>query len=210
MAWTLADSKMEATTLPSAAEAKAALVGELRRQLRILASILIGLWLIHFVNALAFQGHLAQFGLFPRTTIGLRGILFAPLLHGSTGHLVGNTIGISLLGGLTLAREERDFWIVTGIGALGAGLGVWLFGRSVLHIGASGVIFAYFGYLLSTGVFERRLGSILLSVVTALLWGSFVFGVLPGQRGISWEGHLSGLLAGIVAAWLIARRPRSA
>jgi membrane associated rhomboid family serine protease len=194
---------------PTAAEARTAFWSELRRDARIVVMVLAVLWAILIINAVAFGGELVKLGIFPRQTVGLRGIVFAPLLHGGVAHLLGNSIGLALLGGLVLLREERDFWIVTLVGALVGGLGTWLFGRATYHVGASGVLFAYLGYLLSTGIFERRAGAILLSLVAGLTWGGLVFGVLPGQPGISWESHLFGFGGGAVAAWFIARRRRA-
>jgi len=191
--------------LPTAAEAKRALSREFRRDVRILVGIVAVLWGILLVDAAIVGAQLTRLGILPRTTIGLRGILFAPFLHSGVGHLFGNTIGLLLLGGLVLLREEADFWSVTGIGALAGGMGLWLFGRPAIHVGASGIIFCYFGYLISTGYFERRFGSMLLSTAAVFLWGGLIFGILPGQPGVSWEGHLFGLLAGVLAAWLLSR-----
>jgi membrane associated rhomboid family serine protease len=191
--------------LPTPSEAKRALTVELRRDAAILVGIIAPLWVILGANAVFFGGQLVRFGIVPRTVAGLRGILFAPVLHLNMPHLFGNTVGLILLGGMVLLREESDFWIVTGIGAGLGGLGTWLFGRTTVHVGASGVLFAYLGYLLFTGFFERRIGSILLSLGAAFLWGGFVWGILPGQPAISWESHLFGFLAGILAARLLSR-----
>jgi membrane associated rhomboid family serine protease len=203
----------QGTHLPTPADAKRALKRELRRDRHILVSIIAVLWLVLLVNAVFFGGDLLRFGIVPRTTAGLRGIVFAPFLHENAGHLFGNTVGLFLLGGLVLLREEADFWIVTAVGILIGGAGTWLVGHSAVHVGASGAVFAYFGYLILTGFFERRIGSILLSAGALLLWGGLLFGVLPGQPGISWEGHLFGLLGGVCAAGLLSRygrRKRSA
>ncbi|HSE45427.1 MAG TPA: rhomboid family intramembrane serine protease [Gemmatimonadales bacterium] len=191
--------------LPTAAEAKRALSREFHRDVRILVGIVAVLWGVLLVDAALLSVQLTRFGILPRTAIGLRGLLFAPFLHSGVGHLIGNTIGFLLLGCLVLFREETDFWTVSGVGALAGGMGLWLFGRPAIHVGASGIIFCYFGYLISTGYFERRIGSILLSLGAVGLWGGFIFGILPGQPGVSWEGHLFGLLSGVLAAWLLAR-----
>jgi len=178
---------------------------ELWRDVRILGVLVGALWAVLLINSAVLGGQLNGLGILPRTGTGLRGIFFAPLLHAGPGHLFSNTVGLVLLGGLVLLRDEKAFWIVTIVGALVAGLGTWLFGRAALHIGASGVVFAYFGYLVSAGWFERRVLSILLSLVAIALWGGLFFGILPGQPGISWEGHLFGLIGGALAAWLLAR-----
>ena len=192
--------------LPSST--RSTLFGDLRRAYSILGGALVVLWLILLCDSVFFGGHLLRFGILPRSLPGLRGIVFAPFLHVSASHLLANSIGLVLLGGLVLLRNEADFWIVTLVGAIVGGLGTWLFARAEIHVGASGVIFAYFGYLVSTGFFERRFGAIAISVLAVLSWGSLIFGILPGQRGISWESHLFGLAAGGVSAWLIALRRR--
>lgn len=179
-----------------------------RRWMRTIVLFIVVIWVVGLLDAFVFGGRLAAFGILPRTERGLLGILLAPLLHGGVGHLIANTTGIFVFGGLVILRSEVHFWVVTLVGTLASGVGTWLFGRPAFHIGASGVIFAYFGYLLFTGWFERRLGSIVLSVLVLLLWGSTLFGILPVQRTISWEGHLFGLLGGAASAWLLARRHR--
>ena len=127
--------------LPTAAEAKRALAREFQHDVRILVGTVAVLWGILLVDAALFGVQLTQFGILPRTAIGLPGIPFAPFLHSGVAHLFGNTIGLLLLGGLVLFREEADFWTVTGIGALVGGMGLWLFGRPAIHVGASGIIF---------------------------------------------------------------------
>jgi membrane associated rhomboid family serine protease len=189
-----------------------AATGELGRYLRRSARTIgwsVGLmWGIGAANLLLFAGSLNAFGIVPRTVHGLIGIPLAPLLHGGVFHLISNTVGMVLLGGLVILREERHFWVVTLCATMLGGLGVWAFGRPAVHIGISGVIFGYLGYLLLTGWFERRLGSILLSVAAFLLWAPMLLGVLPVQVGVSWESHLFGFLSGTLAAWWLARRRR--
>jgi membrane associated rhomboid family serine protease len=186
--------------------ARTAVTGYLRRTVLTVGGFVALIWIIWLINAAVFDGALFAFGIRPRDATGLIGIPLHPLLHGDLGHLLHNSAGILLFGTLLYLREESDFWIVTALGALLGGLGVWLLGRPLIHIGASGVIFAYFGYLVSAGLFERRIGSLILSAVLFIGWGSLLLGVLPLQRGISWEGHLFGFAAGIVAAWLLVQR----
>ena len=152
-------------------------------------------------------GLLTQFGVIPRTVIGLRGILFAPFIHGSFAHLVSNTVPFLLLGWLVMLRDSRHFMRVTLASMLGAGLMAWLIGApGSVHIGASGVIFGYLGFLMLAGWYERSFMSILLSVGVTALWGGLVFGVMPGQPGISWQGHLGGFIGGVLAARSLRRR----
>jgi membrane associated rhomboid family serine protease len=152
-------------------------------------------------------GLLSQFGVIPRTVVGLRGILFAPFIHGSFTHLVSNTVPFLILGWLVMLRDSRHFLRVTLASMLGAGLMAWLIGApGSVHIGASGVIFGYLGFLMLAGWYERSFMSILLSIGVTALWGGLVFGVMPGQPGISWQGHLGGFVGGILAARSLRRR----
>lgn len=146
---------------------------------------------------------LDQYGIVPRNLIGLRGILFAPFLHGNLGHLIGNTIPFLVLGWFVMLREINDFLVVSIISALVSGLGTWLFGAPGIHIGASGVIFGYLGYLLLRGYFERSAIAIAMSLFVCVLYGSLLFGLSPFQIGISWEGHLFGFLGGVLSARLL-------
>lgn len=164
------------------------------------------IWAVWLVNLAIFHGGLNAFGVRPRTLTGLIGVPIHPLLHGDLAHLLHNSIGILLFGTLAYLREEFDFWVVAGFGAIGGGFAIWLLGRPVIHVGASGVIFALFGYLLFAGWFERRIGSMILSVFLFLGWGSVLLGMIPLQQGVSWEGHLFGFLSGVAAARFLARR----
>ena len=172
-----------------------------------LAAVLGVLWAVYGLNLTALDGQLLAYGIMPRTAEGLRGIAFAPLLHGGVNHLITNTIGLAVFGGLVMLRSRSNFWMVTFIGVIASGFGTWFFGRPGVHVGASGVVFAYFGYLLFTGLFERRLGPLLLSVGVFVIWGPTIYGILPVTQAVSWEGHLFGFIGGMLMAWVLAGRP---
>lgn len=168
----------------------------------ILFGMLALMWVIEIIDQLTGQ-RLDRLGIWPRMPFGLRGILFAPFLHGGFGHLLSNTVPFLVLGWLVMLREISDFFIVTAIAMVVGGLGTWVFGAPGVHIGASGVIFGYLGFLLLRGYFERSMVSITFSLIVGALYGSLIWGVLPTQIGISWEGHLFGFLGGVLAArWL--------
>ncbi len=173
----------------------------------LLGGFVVLCWLVLAADAVL-PGSFAIFGVVPRSVNGLRGIPLAPLLHGNAAHLMSNTVPLLVLGGLVLAADDRRFLTVTLWSVLGAGLAAWLFGapRSV-HVGASGVVFGYLGFLLSHGWFARRVGMILVSLFVAGVWGGLVFGVLPGQSGVSWQSHAGGFVAGVLAARHVAKRP---
>jgi len=179
--------------------------GELKTQAKILGALVAIFWIITFVNEIFLRGRLNALGILPLNPVGLRGILFAPFLHGGFYHVAANTVPFIVLGWLVMLRNISDFYFVSIIAALVGGLGTWLSGdpRSV-HIGASGVIFGYFGYLLFRGYFERSFVAIAISLVIAVTYGSLIWGVLPTRSYISWEGHLFGFIGGIIAAKLLS------
>lgn len=188
---------------------------ELKLQILILLSCVALAWALELFDLFVlkggynFAGGLDNYGIIPKTAIGLRGILFAPFLHGGLGHLIGNTIPFLVLGWLVMLRETSDFFIVSILSALVSGFGTWIFGNPGIHLGASGVIFGYLGYLLARGYFERSMTAIFLSLFVGSLYGSLLWGIFPLQQGVSWEGHLFGLLGGILAAKLLADSKRS-
>jgi membrane associated rhomboid family serine protease len=172
----------------------------LKTQALVLGGTLAVFWAVFIVNALL-GGSLLRLGVIPRTTIGLRGILFAPFLHLSLSHIVANSIPFVVLGWLVMLRDERHFIPVTLAGMIGSGFMAWLIGApGSVHIGASGVIFGYLGFLMLSGWYSRSFGSILLSLLVTLVWGSLVFGMIPGQVGISWPAHIGGFLGGFLVA----------
>lgn len=178
----------------------------LKTQSKILTLFVIILWIIAAID-FYLGGGLQQFGIVPRSQLGLRGIVFAPFIHANFPHLITNTVPFISLGWFVMLRSTPDFFYVTAASILIGGLGTWLVASSdTLHIGASGMIFGYIGYLLSRAYFERSLLSILVSIAIALVYGGLLWGVLPGQLGVSWEGHLFGLIGGIFAAWQIVAR----
>lgn len=182
-----------------------ALVRELKSQGTILGGFVALIWGLEIVDVFL-GGALNAYGILPRHLIGLRGILFAPFLHGGFGHLIANTIPFLILGWFVMLQETRDFFVVSAITMLVSGLGVWLLGSSGVHIGASGLIFGFLGFLLARGYFERNIPSIFLSIIVGALYGGMIWGVLPTRLGISWEGHLFGFIGGVLAAWFLARR----
>ena len=174
------------------------------RTLRWQASVLSGtlgvFWGVFAVNSLL-GGALNVLGVIPRTTVGLRGILFAPFLHADLNHLLANTIPYLILGWLVMLRDSRHFVPTTLLSMLGAGVLAWTLGApGSVHIGASGVVFGYLGFLLLGGWYARSFSSILLSLGVAAAWGGLVLGVMPGTAGVSWQAHLGGFAGGVIAA----------
>ena len=168
--------------------------------LKVLIGAIVLMWVV-FLFTFATNGALLWLGIIPRTTAGLRGIILAPFLHNGIGHLLANTIPFAVLGWLVMLRDARHFTTVTLVAVIASGSMAWLLGApGSVHVGASGVIFGYLGFLMLSGWYARSPGRILLSIVVTILWGGLALGVLPGQTGISWQAHLGGFIGGVIAA----------
>lgn len=161
------------------------------------------LWAVQVVNWIFGYGLNPAFGLIPRHVSGLDGVIAMPLLHGSFAHLMANTPPLLVMGGLLVATTTRALLAVNAVViGLGGGL-VWLFGSSAIHIGASGLVFGWFGFLVARGLVDRSPITLGAALVVGVLYGSLLWGVFPGQPGVSWEAHLFGALAGAAAAFLV-------
>lgn len=151
---------------------------------------------------------LDAFGIRPRQLAGLPGILLAPLLHRDFGHLSGNTaplLGLSLILAFT---GMRRFLAATLLITIVTGSAVWLFGRKdAIHLGASGIVFGYLGFLLVKGFIEKRARWIVVSILIAFLYGGMMYSILPSKGSVSWESHFFGFLSGILACYLMANQP---
>ena len=144
---------------------------------------------------------LDQFGIVPRTRAGLIGIFFSPLLHANFTHLIANAVPLLVL--LILLFWDRHYYPVRTLALiwLASGLGTWLIGRgNAVHIGASSIIFGLVAYLIASGLWMRSWRSAFVAALVLLLYGGIFFGVLPQPGPISWEGHLTGAVAGLWAA----------
>lgn len=173
-------------------------LGEKFKPILILLAII---WIVEIFNLLV--GHsLTSWGILPRTLSGLIGIPLSPFIHGSLWHTLSNTFPFLVLGSLLLTSGHKRFWTTTIGTVLFSGLLVWLFARGSYHVGASGLIFGYLGALITRAVIERSLPSVVIALVTVLLYGSILWGILPLRSYISFEGHFFGLLAGIICAWM--------
>jgi membrane associated rhomboid family serine protease len=184
------------------------IVSTVKSQVLILGTLVAIMWGTEILDVSVFRNGLDSFGILPRNPIGLRGILFAPFLHGGFAHLQANTIPFVILGWLILSEGIAHFAIVSIICMVVGGLGTWIFGAPAFHIGASGVIFGYLGFLLARWYFDRSIRSAIIALVVGSTYGTVLWGVLPSMPGVSWEGHLFGFLGGIIAARSISKDAR--
>jgi membrane associated rhomboid family serine protease len=139
------------------------------------------------------------------------GIFFAPFLHGGFGHLMANSLPLLVLGFLAGLRDLRKFLWASGLIILIGGFGTWLTSPGVYTVGASGLVFGYFGYVIVRGLFDRHPIDIVIGLVMALCFAYQFTSLLPTEEGVSWQGHLFGFAGGIIGGWLFRdRRPRAA
>ncbi|GAA1866285.1 rhomboid family intramembrane serine protease [Brevibacterium marinum] len=170
------------------------------------------MWVVEIVDAVL-PADLDAFSLQSWNPASLYGLITSPLLHSGFGHLTANTFPFLILGLFIAVEGARRFWLVTAITAVVSGLGAWLttlpVGQHV--VGASGIVFGFFGYLAVRTWFTddvlRKILYFAIGLVVFVIYGaSMVFGMLPQANGISWQGHLFGFAGGVFAAWLIHRR----
>jgi len=172
----------------------------------VMAAIAVLLIVIEAIDA-AGDYRLDRYGIVARRVDGLDGIVWAPFLHAGWEHLFANLVPGLVLGFLVLMT--RQFLVVTAVVWVCSGLGVWLIGpSSAVTVGASGIVFGWLTFLLVRGVFNRAFGQILLGLLVLAVYGSVLWGVLPRDGSVSWQGHLSGALGGLLAAWLLRPRPK--
>jgi membrane associated rhomboid family serine protease len=164
------------------------------------------MWVVEAVDQIA-GGRLDAYGIEPRETEGLDGVVWAPFLHGGFDHLIGNTIPFLLLGiAIALSGVARVILVVVIVAVIG-GLGTWLIAPSnTIHIGASGIVFGFAGYLVARGIFSRSPLQLLVGVVVVVIWGATLLQGLVPEDGISWQGHLFGAIGGVVAARVLSQR----
>jgi len=173
----------------------------LRRAVPVLG-LLASIWVLSMIG-FAWNGLLSYFALVPRDFLHLPGILGMPFVHRDLAHLLANSLPLAVFAGLALV-EGRAYFVraLLGIALLG-GAALWLIGRQGAHIGASGLVFGLFGLLLARAYYSRSLRSVLIAGLVMLVYGGLVWGILPTQSAVSWEGHLTGAAAGVIMAkWL--------
>ncbi len=178
---------------------------ERQQGFRLVAAIVAVMWIVEVINSVDNNG-LNGDGIIPRNVPHLWGILTSPFLHVGFGHLIDNTIPLLVMGLIIALRGASRVAAVTAIVIVLGGLGTWLIAPSNSDIvGASGLVFGYATYLLARGFFDRSLLELAIGAVVAVVWGGALLVSLLPHNGISWQGHLCGGVAGVLAAWLLAR-----
>lgn len=197
------------TPAPAPAEDNGSLASPLGRAAALNVGFLAILWVVELINA-ATGRHLTQSGGIVARDLGsLVNILTSPFVHGNLDHLMSNALPLFSLGLIAAIPSPKRFLLMTLVVIVVGGLGIWLTSPAgTVTIGASGVVFGYFSYLLLRGLVDRRPADVLVSIGIAIAYGSFMWSAVGiGVTGISWQGHVSGLVGGVVAA-LVVRTPR--
>lgn len=172
-----------------------------KQQIRFVLGVFVLFSAIEVINL--FTGRLlAQLGNIPRYVPGLKGIILGPFIHGSLQHYFSNIIPLCIFSYLMLQYGTKRYVQTTAWIVVITGLLVWLFGRSATHIGVSGVVYGYFGFLVLAGFLSGKFKLIIISLLVGFFYGGLIFGILPSSPFVSWESHLFGFISGLAAAKL--------
>ncbi|MEE9574107.1 MAG: rhomboid family intramembrane serine protease, partial [Candidatus Neomarinimicrobiota bacterium] len=162
------------------------------------------MWMVYLIS-LSLNLDLSRMGILPRDMIGILGIISGPIVHANFSHLLSNTIPLLILGWTIFFFYSKVSYKSFIVIYVLTGLFVWLFAREVYHIGASGIVYGFVSFLFFSGIFRRDNKSIAIALIVTFLYGGIIWGVLPGQKGISWESHLFGGIAGIITAFIFRK-----
>ena len=188
-----------------------ALVDDAKARATVLGSFVGSMWIVRVLDMFSpAYASVAGNGIIPRTWIGLWGIPVAPFIHADFEHLLANTVPLLILGALVLMRGVHELLFVVLTSALVGGAGTWLFGSgNAQHVGASGIVFGLFGYLVFRTAFDWRLSSAIITILVAVYYSTAMAWSLIPQQGISWSMHAFGFIGGFLAARMrYGRRPR--
>ncbi|NVK53683.1 MAG: rhomboid family intramembrane serine protease [Flavobacteriaceae bacterium] len=163
------------------------------------------IWFVYWVE-IRFSLNFTKFGVLPRSLSGLKGIVFSPFIHSDTKHLFNNSIPLVVLTASLVYFYKRVYAEILFFGSILTGLFTWIIAREAYHIGASGVVYLLFSFVFFSGIIKKHYQLIAVSLAVIFLYGSMVWYVLPIKEGISWEGHLSGFIIGLIFAFLYRKR----
>lgn len=175
------------------------------KMLRIPVAFIVIIWFVYWFE-IRFGYNFNKFGILPREFKGLKGVLFSPFIHSNTTHLFNNSVPLFALSTALFYFYRKVALKVLVFGAILSGLLTWIYARESYHIGASGVVYLLFSFIFFSGIFKNHFRLIAMSLVTIFLYGSMIWFVFPMEGRISWEGHLSGFVIGLILAFLYRKK----
>ena len=173
----------------------------------ILISLLFvfAIWLVFWIED-TFHLDFVSYGIYPRTFKGLRGILFSPFIHSGFKHIFNNSIPLFVLSFFLFYHYKSVAWKILFWGLLLTGLGTWVIGRPSYHIGMSGMIYMLVSFLFFSGIIIKYYRLLAVSLIVVFLYGSLIWFMFPLETHMSWEGHLSGFISGLILALIYAKK----
>jgi membrane associated rhomboid family serine protease len=159
------------------------------------------IWMVYWVE-ITFNYNFNNYGILPQKIRGLKGVFFSPFIHGSTSHLFNNSVPLFVLLGFLFFFYRRVALKVLVVGTILTGILTWTYARNSYHIGASGVIYLLFSFIFFSGILRKHYRLVALSLIVVFLYGGLIWYVFPIDDGVSWEGHLSGFLTGLMLTFL--------
>lgn len=177
-------------------------------QIRYLSFFILWLWVVKSVE-LALDAHWAEYGIYPREIHGLLGVITGPMIHGDVLHLLSNSIPLLILGSLLILVFSKEARLVFILIYLITGTMIWITARQAYHIGASGIVYGLFGFILVSGFLHRKKNLAFVSLSILILYSGIWQGLFPGEKGVSWESHLIGLITGVLLSFFFKEKQGS-
>jgi membrane associated rhomboid family serine protease len=166
---------------------------------------IFSIWFVYWVE-IQFSLNFTKAGILPRNLSGLKGVLCAPFIHSDTNHLFNNSIPLFVLLSFLIYFYRAVYIKVLFFGGLLSGLLTWVIAREAFHIGASGIVYLLFSFVFFSGIIKKQFQLVAVSLIVIFLYGSMVWYVFPIKEGISWEGHLSGFVVGLIFAYIFKQK----
>ena len=163
------------------------------------------IWFVYWIE-IKFSINFTKYGILPRNFSGLKGVFFSPFIHSDTNHLFNNSIPLFVLLSFLIYFYRSVYLKVLFLGGFLAGLLTWLIARDAYHIGASGIVYLLFSFVFFSGIIKKQFQLVAVSLIVIFLYGSMVWYVFPIKEGVSWEGHLSGFIIGLIFAFLFKQK----
>ena len=163
------------------------------------------IWFVYWVE-IRFELNFTKSGILPRNLSGLKGVIFSPFIHSDTNHLFNNSIPLFVLLGFLIYFYRSVYLKVLLLGGILSGFVTWIIAREAYHIGASGIVYLLFSFVFFSGIIKKQFQLVAVSLIVIFLYGSMVWYVFPIKEGVSWEGHLSGFLVGLLLSFLFKQK----